>query len=52
MRINRAIGLLIFLAVAHVVIGEMFGAFSKAVVALMNALETASNTAAAGIQIN
>jgi hypothetical protein len=45
MRINRAIGLLIFLVVAHVLLSDMFGAVSRAFVSTMQTFETASQTA-------
>lgn len=45
MRINRSIGFLIFLLIAHVLLSDMLGAFSSAFVSTMQTLETASQTA-------
>lgn len=44
MRINRAIGLLIFLVAAKFVIGDMFSAFSSATVTSLETLEVAATT--------
>ena len=45
MRINRAVGAVLFLIAAHIVVGDMFGAFSNAFVSTMRTFETASDTA-------
>ncbi len=45
MRIRKAIGLTIFLVVAHIALSDMFRAFSDAFVATMRTVETASQTA-------
>ena len=50
MKIFRAVGLLIFLFFAQVVVGEMFRAVSSAVVATLETLETASHTATVQLQ--
>jgi len=45
MKINRVVGLLIFLFVGQLVLGEVFTAVFKSIVATMGTIETASNTA-------
>ncbi len=47
MRINRAIGLIIFLLIAKVLLADVFVAFSRSIVATMGTVETASQTATA-----
>ncbi len=45
MRINRAVGLIIFLLVAEVLFSEVLHAVSGAIVSTMQTVETASQTA-------
>jgi hypothetical protein len=50
MRINRAVGLIIFLLAAHVILGGVFESVSSAVIASMGTVETASDVATLQLQ--
>lgn len=49
MKINRAVGIILFFALAHIVLGDVISAFSRALVAVLGTVEVASNAASVGI---
>lgn len=50
MKINRVVGLMLFIFLANLLMGDVVRAFSKTLIATLGTVEHAANTATVGLE--